>query len=120
MRGVDKFLSESDNCGPVTRCPPGSVRGGTTCINVNECVSNPCHNGGNCIDREPARRYDCICAFGYTGHDCELELLASGIITPSKDFIIAIITCLFMLLGKHCHTFILHDFIFIYLYRVIF
>lgn len=53
------------------------------------------------MDREPARRYDCICAYGYTGHDCELELLASGIITPSRDFIIAIIVCLFMLLGEH-------------------
>lgn len=87
------------------RCPGGSVRGGGTCINVNECVDNPCLNGGTCVDREPARRYDCVCAFGYTGHDCELELLASGIITPSRDFIIAIIVCLFMLLGEHYITF---------------
>ncbi|XP_075992348.1 neural cadherin isoform X1 [Anticarsia gemmatalis] len=79
-------------------CPGGSVRAAGTCVNVNECVDNPCRNGGTCIDREPARRYDCVCAFGYTGHDCELELLASGIITPSRDFIIAIIVCLFMLL----------------------
>lgn len=86
------------------RCPGGSVRAGGTCVNVNECLENPCLNGGTCVDREPARRYDCVCAFGYTGHDCELELLASGIITPSRDFIIAIIVCLFLLLGEHFHS----------------
>lgn len=91
----------------VCRCPGGSVRAGGTCANVNECADSPCRHGGTCVDREPARRYDCVCAFGYTGHDCELELLASGIITPSRDFIIAIIVCLFMLLGEHhIHTFI--------------
>ncbi|XP_050552731.1 neural-cadherin isoform X1 [Spodoptera frugiperda] len=79
-------------------CPAGSVRAAGTCVNVNECEGSPCRNGGTCVDREPARRYDCVCAFGYAGHDCELELLASGIITPSRDFIIAIIVCLFMLL----------------------
>lgn len=85
----------------VCRCPGGSTRAGATCANINECLQWPCQNGGTCVDREPARRYDCICAFGYTGHDCELELLASGIITPSRDFIIAIIVCLFLLLGEH-------------------
>lgn len=89
------------------RCPGGSTRGGGTCVNINECFGYPCLNGGTCIDREPARRYDCICAYGYTGHDCELELLASGIITPSRDFIIAIIVCLFMLLGEHRRSFVL-------------
>jgi hypothetical protein len=83
------------------RCPGGSTRAGNDCVNVNECLaSNPCLHGGSCVDREPARRYDCHCALGYTGHDCELKLLASGFITPSRDFIIAIIVCLFVLLGK--------------------
>ncbi|XP_045534193.1 neural-cadherin isoform X1 [Papilio machaon] len=79
-------------------CPGGSTRAGGTCVNVNECLGRPCLNGGTCVDREPARRYDCVCALGYAGHDCELVLLASGIITPSRDFIIAIIVCLFLLL----------------------
>lgn len=87
----------------VRRCPGGSVRGGGGCVNVDECRAAPCRHGGTCVDREPARRYDCLCSFGYAGHDCELELLASGIITPSRDFIIAIIVCMFMLLGEHYH-----------------
>lgn len=90
------------------RCPEGSTRGGGSCVNIDECLENPCKNRGTCVDREPARRYDCICSFGYTGHDCELELLASGIITPSRDFIIAIIVCLFMLLGEHRYSICLH------------
>lgn len=83
------------------RCADGARRAGSTCVNVDECERSPCLNGGTCVDREPARRYDCVCPFAYTGHDCELELLASGIIMPSRDFIIAIIVCLFLLLGEH-------------------
>lgn len=89
----------------MSRCPGGSTRAGSTCVNVDECVHSPCLHGGTCVDREPARRYDCICPFGYTGHDCQLELLASGIIMPSRDFVIAIIVCLFLLLGEHFYYF---------------
>lgn len=93
------------------RCPGGSTRSGGTCVNVNECLNNPCLHGGKCVDRDPVRRYDCICTFGYAGHDCELELLASGIIMPSRDFIIAIIVCLFLLLGEHLFVFACYPFL---------
>ncbi|CAH1253989.1 ZAN [Branchiostoma lanceolatum] len=35
----------------------------------DECSSQPCQNGGQCIDGD--NRYDCQCAPGYTGVNCE-------------------------------------------------
>lgn len=66
---------------------------GSTCVNVDECQWHPCRNGGRCRDQDPPDMYECYCPFGYTGKHCELELLASGVLTPSRDFIIALIIC---------------------------
>lgn len=38
-------------------------------LDINECESNPCQNGGACEDGENS--YTCTCLLGYTGHDCE-------------------------------------------------
>ena len=38
-------------------------------LDVNECMPNRCENGGNCTDR--VNEYNCTCAIGYTGADCE-------------------------------------------------
>uniref|UniRef100_A0A1B0GHQ4 Putative cadherin egf lag seven-pass g-type receptor n=1 Tax=Lutzomyia longipalpis TaxID=7200 RepID=A0A1B0GHQ4_LUTLO len=75
-------------------CPVGYRISGNNCVNENECQWFPCRNGGRCRDLNPPRRYECRCPRGYTGMNCELELLASGVITPSKDFIIALLVCL--------------------------
>nr|CDS33729.1 fibropellin Ia [Hymenolepis microstoma] len=55
-----------------------------TCVNINECEdeeTNPCLNGGVCIDLEPPPlvqpkrgeefRFRCECKFGFTGTLCE-------------------------------------------------
>ena len=39
------------------------------CPDIDECASNPCQNVGTCAD--DVNRYDCTCAAGYTGADCE-------------------------------------------------
>ncbi|KAJ0181687.1 hypothetical protein K1T71_002409 [Dendrolimus kikuchii] len=39
---------------------------------IDECQSNPCKNGGVCIDVHAD--YMCACAFGYTGKSCEVQI----------------------------------------------
>lgn len=39
-------------------------------IDVNECISNPCQNGGRCIDLR--RHYSCQCPEGRTGYNCQV------------------------------------------------
>ena len=41
----------------------------TYLLDVNECNSNPCRNGGTCVDL--INGYVCRCRNGYTGVNCE-------------------------------------------------
>lgn len=38
-------------------------------LDVNECAANPCEAKRRCVDKHDG--YDCVCHFGYYGHDCE-------------------------------------------------
>ena len=38
-------------------------------LDINECSSGPCQNGGTCVDG--VNRYTCSCAPGYTGINCQ-------------------------------------------------
>jgi hypothetical protein len=42
------------------------------CAAINDCVGNPCQNGGACVDGVNA--YTCTCAAGYTGTNCETNI----------------------------------------------
>ncbi|KAJ8407216.1 hypothetical protein AAFF_G00288920 [Aldrovandia affinis] len=42
-------------------------------IDVNQCLSSPCQNGGECKDG--LRTYLCSCLTGFTGRNCEIELI---------------------------------------------
>ncbi|XP_070536985.1 mucin-like protein [Ptychodera flava] len=44
---------------------------GYSCIDIDECESNPCVNG-TCEDRVNA--YECICEPGFTGVNCEIDI----------------------------------------------
>ena len=37
-------------------------------LDVNECNSNPCKNGGACVDE--INSFSCKCSEGYSGYDC--------------------------------------------------
>jgi len=39
------------------------------CVDINECVSTPCQNGGTCADG--INGYTCTCANGWEGAQCQ-------------------------------------------------
>ncbi|ODN02982.1 Protein eyes shut [Orchesella cincta] len=52
-------------------CEPGWS--GETChIDVDECESQPCLNGGICVNK--INDFSCACPFGFTGRACETKL----------------------------------------------
>ena len=42
-------------------------------LDINECQSSPCRNGGTCVDR--VNGYECTCAPGYGDTRCETSKL---------------------------------------------
>lgn len=42
-------------------------------LDINECASHPCKNGGSCLDGINA--YKCTCTAGYAGKSCETSML---------------------------------------------
>ena len=42
-------------------------------LDVDECLSEPCENGGTCLDE--ASRYECQCVDGFRGDNCEIGKL---------------------------------------------
>ena len=67
------FMFLPQNVGTTSyRCVCQSGYSGQNCdTNVNECASNPCQNGGSCMDR--VNGYQCQCSDSYTGSNCEVE-----------------------------------------------
>ncbi|KAF6731683.1 Delta-like protein 4 [Oryzias melastigma] len=53
-------------------CLPGFT--GVDCeLEVHECDSRPCYNGGRCLESENG--YRCVCANGFEGPQCEHRML---------------------------------------------
>ncbi|XP_035263180.1 protein jagged-1a isoform X3 [Anguilla anguilla] len=77
-----RYIS-SNVCGPHGRCK-SQAGGQFTCVcqegfigtycheNINDCESNPCRNGGTCIDKVGV--YQCICGDGWEGVHCETNI----------------------------------------------
>lgn len=52
-----------------------------TVADINDCESNPCKNGGTCIDG--INSYKCICSDGWEGTYCETSKLS--LFSTQKD-----------------------------------
>ncbi|XP_070697001.1 protein jagged-1b-like [Pempheris klunzingeri] len=80
--GGERYIS-SNVCGPHGRCRSQAggqfscecqegFRGTYCHENINDCESNPCSNGGTCIDKVSV--YQCICGDGWEGDHCETNI----------------------------------------------
>lgn len=70
---------------------------GKGCVDRDECLTNPCLNGGICINREPF--YLCDCPDGYFGENCEF-LQQGQIVRLSMGALAAILVCLLIILSE--------------------
>ncbi|XP_071502570.1 uncharacterized protein [Diadema antillarum] len=70
---------------------------GTDCsVDINECSSNPCLNGGSCIDKIGC--FECSCRTGYNGSNCEMDVIDECASNPCPDGA----ECIDLVQGYHC------------------
>lgn len=62
------FICNNNVPGCSCSCPVGwqfAPSSTTHCVDVDECASNPCQNGGTCSQGLGTNQYSCTCAFGF-------------------------------------------------------
>lgn len=68
---MDWEMSFADASGYICQCQSGFA--GENCsVNINECESEPCQNGGLCLDQ--VNGYICRCPSGFLGLHCEVNI----------------------------------------------
>ena len=62
---------------------------GTVCVDIDECLSAPCMNGGKCINEQAV--YVCVCAVGFQGAECRtpLDAVAGKIVDRASPMLLA-------------------------------
>ena len=59
--------------GYICDCPEAFF-GANCSVDIDYCMSSPCHNNATCEDVVGGAGYICVCVTGYTGSDCETEV----------------------------------------------
>ncbi|KAI0228091.1 hypothetical protein LSAT2_021414, partial [Lamellibrachia satsuma] len=54
-----------------------------TCAYAKHCESDPCQNAATCVDG--LDRYDCTCAYGWSGTVCEMDILPPDVFNCSSN-----------------------------------
>lgn len=83
------------------RCPEGFTitEDGKNCTDANECLSDPCLNGGKCVNLPHGEGYYCVCPDGFGGSFCGARH-EEKVMRLSMAALAAILICLLNILSK--------------------
>lgn len=74
------------------------------CTDDDECISEPCNNGGSCINFDNGQGFHCMCTAGYAGEICHLPVQEKMILVSSGAYwVIAFV--LINVIGKKLNSF---------------
>ncbi|XP_074078926.1 fibulin-7-like [Macrotis lagotis] len=54
------------------------------CKSIDDCASQPCTNGGTCVD--DVQRYICLCPSGWTGNNCQTPATSYWVSLSNSSF----------------------------------
>ena len=91
---IDECVLNIDNCDPnaictnmvgsfTCECALGFSGNGTTCLDANECITNPCHQNGDCSNTIGS--YSCNCQTGYGGDGFNCTNIDECDLTPCHE-----------------------------------
>lgn len=80
-------------------CPQGFIvtPDGKGCVDKDECLDEPCLNGGSCINLPDGQGYQCVCPSDYIGEHCN-AVREEKVMQLSVAALALIVFCIFIIL----------------------